>query len=205
MKRLILITDHYPYTRGELPFVQPELAVTCQHFEVSVICKSPAEKQEYPLPPGVKLYHYHKDATMGEKIRNLFGCLLDGNYYRSVFGKEHAKGSWRAREAEVRNFRLSAHLFRKYLRDEGFFDRIEHTIYYSYWYNYGAMALALEKQRHPRMRIITCLLYTSLPRRERRRWSPRTRSTTSFSMRRIWGSHWWTQAISLRRTWWLRR
>ena len=55
MKRLILITDHYPYTRGELPFVQPELAVTCQHFEVSVICKSPAEKQEYPLPPGVKL------------------------------------------------------------------------------------------------------------------------------------------------------
>ena len=42
MKRLILITDHYPYTRGELPFVQPELAVTCQHFEVSVICKSPA-------------------------------------------------------------------------------------------------------------------------------------------------------------------
>ena len=101
-------------------------------FEVSVICKSPAEKQEYPLPPGVKLYHYHKDATMGEKIRNLFGCLLDGNYYRSVFGKEHAKGSWRAREAEVRNFRLSAHLFRKYLRDEGFFDRIEHTIYYSY-------------------------------------------------------------------------
>ncbi len=121
MKRLILITDHYPYTRGELPFVQPELAVTCQHFEVSVICKSPAEKQEYPLPPGVKLYHYHKDATMEEKIRNLFGCLLDGNYYRSVFGKEHAKGSWRAREAEVRNFRLSAHLFRKYLRDEGFF------------------------------------------------------------------------------------
>lgn len=155
MKRLILITDHYPYTRGELPFVQPELAVTCQHFEVSVICKSPAEKPEYPLPPGVKLYHYHKDATMGEKIRNLFGCLLDGNYYRSVFGREHAKGSWRAREAEVRNFRLSAHLFRKYLRDEGFFDRIEHTIYYSYWYNYGAMALALEKQRHPRMRIIT--------------------------------------------------
>ena len=52
MKRLILITDHYPYTRGELPFVQPELAVTCQHFEVSVICKSPAEKQEYPLPRG---------------------------------------------------------------------------------------------------------------------------------------------------------
>ena len=66
MKRLILITDHYPYTRGELPFVQPELAVTCQHFEVSVICKSPAEKQQYPLPPGVRLYHYHIDATVGE-------------------------------------------------------------------------------------------------------------------------------------------
>ena len=77
MKRLILITDHYPYTRGELPFVQPELAVTCQHFEVSVICKSPAEKQEYPLPPGVKLYHYHKDATMEEKIRNHQGPWKD--------------------------------------------------------------------------------------------------------------------------------
>ncbi|WP_411656067.1 hypothetical protein [Anaeromassilibacillus sp. SJQ-1] len=80
---------------------------------------------------------------------------MDRNYYRSVFGKEHAKGSLRAREAEVRNFRLSAHLFQKYLRSEGFFDQIEHTIYYSYWYNYGALALALEKQRHPRMRIIT--------------------------------------------------
>ena len=155
MKRLILITDHYPYTRGELPFIQPELAVTCQHFEVTIICKSPVQEPEYSLPAGVKLYHYHRNATTGEKLRNLFGCLLDRNYYRSVFGKEHANGSLRAREAEGRNYRLSAHLFQKYPRSEGFFDQIEHTIYYSYWYNYGALALALEKQRHPRMRIIT--------------------------------------------------
>lgn len=155
MKRLILITDHYPYTRGELPFVQPELAVTCQHFEVSLICKSPAKEQEYPLPQGVKLYHYHRDATVWDKLRNLLGCLFDRHYYRSVFGKEHAGGSLRAREAEVRNFRLSAHLFQKYLRDEGFFDRIEHTLYYSYWYNYGAMALAMEKKRNPKLRIVT--------------------------------------------------
>lgn len=155
MKRLILMTDHYPYTRGEMPFVQPELAVTAQFFEVTVVCKSPAEKQEYPLPQGVKLYHYHRDATAKEKLTNLLGCLADGGYYRSVFGRGHAAGSLRAREAEVRNFRLSARLFQKYLEDEGFFDQPEHTIYYSYWYNYGAMALALEKKRTPRLRIIT--------------------------------------------------
>ena len=65
MKRLILITDHYPYTRGELPFIQPELAVTCQHFEVTIICKSPVQEPEYSLPVGVKLYHYHRNATTG--------------------------------------------------------------------------------------------------------------------------------------------
>ena len=155
MKRLILITDHYPYTRGELPFVQPELAVTCQHFEVTIICKSPARQQEYPLPEGVKLYHYHRDATAAEKLCNVLGCLIDREYYRSVFGREHEDAPLRAREAEVRNFRLSARMFRNYLRHEGFFDRPEHTLYYSYWYNYGAMALALEKKRDPKLRIVT--------------------------------------------------
>lgn len=155
MKKLVLITDHFPFTRGEMPFVLPELAVTAQRFDITLICKSPAEKQEFTLPERIRIRRYHRDATAADKIKNLLGCLFDREYYHSVFGKNHAEGSFRAREAEVRTFRMAARLFQRYLEDEGFFEDVEHTIYYSYWYNYGAFALALEKKKRPGMKLIT--------------------------------------------------
>ena len=62
---------------------------------------------------------------------------------------------FKIREAHLRNFYLSARKFQKYMREKGIFREYDNTIYYSFWYNYGVYALALEKKRHPEMKLVT--------------------------------------------------
>lgn len=153
--KLVMITDHYPYTRGEMPFVLPELAITAQRFSVELICKSPESVHQYTVPYEVPVKHYRSKTTILTKVFNFLGCLADPAYWREIFKKRVDGCSFRKQEAEVRNFRLNAHRFHAYMKQQGYFENCEDTVFYSYWYNYAAYALVLQKKKMPGLKIIT--------------------------------------------------
>ena len=155
MKRLVFITDHYPYTQGESSFVLPELSVLTQYFQVEIVCKSPEDKQRYQLPYDIPVYHYQQKVGKREKVCNLFRCLFHMDYYRELWRHKGERTGFKIREAHLRNFYFSARKFQKYMREQGIFREYDNTIYYSFWYNYGVYALALEKKRHPEMKLVT--------------------------------------------------
>ena len=155
MKKLYLITDHYPYTRGEMPFLLPELAVTHNSFEILLISRDLQETQEFVPPYGIPAVRFPAKApsTM-QKIRHLLHCLSNPLYKQEI--QENTSGAPRkAVEAEVRNFLYNAEALRGWMESQGYFADSQHALYYSFWYSVGTMALALEKEKHPEMKIIT--------------------------------------------------
>ena len=155
MKKLYLITDHYPYTRGEMPFLLPELAVTHNSFEILLISRDLQETQEFVPPYGIPAVRFPAKApsTM-QKIRHLLHCLSNPLYKQEI--QENTSGAPRkAVEAEVRNFLYNAEALRGWMESQGYFADSQHALYYSFWYSVGTMALALEKEKHPEMKIVT--------------------------------------------------
>jgi glycosyltransferase involved in cell wall biosynthesis len=154
MKKLCLITDHYPYTRGEMPFLLPELAVTHQYFDIHLYCKDRQTKQEYAPPYHIPASHLNLKPSQTDKALHYLYYPHKKIYQREV-KSNHSGCPQKQIEAEIRNFLYNAEILRRWLEKEGCFTDISNTIYYTFWYSTGTMALALEKQRHPQMKIAT--------------------------------------------------
>lgn len=156
MKKLYLITDHYPYTRGELPFLLPELAVTHNYFDILLISRDLQPKQELTPPYGIPAVRFPSTApSKATKVMHLARCLMDGKY-RSEIAKNVSGRPRKEVEAEVRNFLYNAETLRQWMERQGYFDDTQNTVYYSFWYSVGTMALVLEKEKvHPEMKIAT--------------------------------------------------
>ncbi|WOC33613.1 MULTISPECIES: glycosyltransferase [Caproicibacterium] len=154
MKRLCLITDHYPFTRGELPFVLPELAVTHQYFDIQIFSKETQGRQEYIPPYGIPAKHFDLIPSKALKAARYLLYKAKPMYQQEVKEK-HPNFPRDTVESEVRNFLFQAETLRKWLKKEGCFADLENTVYYTFWYSTGTMALVLEKLRHPQMKIAT--------------------------------------------------
>lgn len=154
--KLLLITDNYPYTRGELPFLLPELEQTAPLFDIHIVCLNETEDfPQYQAPFGIPVTHYKPSYTKGDILKNAAACLADAGYRRELNACRKGGGLFRVRESEVRNFRLAAVKLHRFLQTKGFFDDAAHTLYYSYWNHWAALALLLEKKRRPEMTIVT--------------------------------------------------
>lgn len=154
MKNLCVITDHYPYTRGELPFILPELAVTHQYFKIHLYSQDRQNKQEYVPPYGIAASHLDLTPSKMKKLLSYFRYSSQKTY-KDEINMSHPDCPKDKLKAEVRNFLFNAETLRCWLEKEGCFSDISNTVYYSFWYSTGTMAFVLEKQKHPEMKIAT--------------------------------------------------
>lgn len=154
MKKLCLITDHYPFTKGELPFLLPELAVTHQYFNIQIFSKDMQSQQEYIPPYGIPAKHF--DLTPSKVLKAAYYLYYQTKkMYKQEVAKKYPEYPKDRVESEVRNFLFNSEMLRKWLKKEGCFSDIENTIFYTFWYSTGTMALVLEKTKHPQMKIVT--------------------------------------------------
>lgn len=81
MKKLCIITDTYPFGRGEYTFVAPELEQLRRAFDVTLVSCGTGE-QTYRLPENVRLLHY-THSTAG-RIAGWPGALADPLFRREL-------------------------------------------------------------------------------------------------------------------------
>ena len=156
MKKLMILTENYPFTRGELPFLEPELRVLRQHFEITILCKSPSREQEYTLQQGIRLIHYcPQPFSLAEKVFGILGCVFSPSYYRELFDHRNPGGSFRKKEADIRGMRLRAGKLYRWMKAQRLFEHAGDTIYYSYWCNDSTLALCWAKKRNPQIKMVS--------------------------------------------------
>lgn len=155
MKKLYLITDHYPYTSGEMPFLLPELAVTHHYFDILLISRDLQAKQNYTPPYQIPAVRFPAKAPgPSTKARHLLRCLRDPKYHSEI-AQNNSGRPRKEIEAEVRNFLYNAEALRQWMEECGYFADRKNAVYYSFWYSVGTMALVLEKEKYPEMKIAT--------------------------------------------------
>lgn len=161
MKRLVLITDAFPWGRGEVSFISPELPYLQKKYKVTILSRSPLRlckegMDRVELPEEIELLHYPdpEDFRKIEKWGYVIPALLNRDFQKemcSIF-KEHS-GVYNLKETYF--FWIKACKLRKWMREKGLFDDLENTIFYSYWANYSVYTLTMEKRENPALRFVS--------------------------------------------------
>lgn len=161
MKRLVLITDAYPWGRGEVSFISPELPYLQKEYKVTILsrcpmrlCKEGMDKVE--LHEDIELLHYPdaEDFRKIEKWGYLFRAFCSKDFRKEMSAILKSKqGMYNLKHMYF--FWIRAIKLRKWMREQGLFSDLENTIFYSYWANYSVYSLAMEKRENPSLRFVS--------------------------------------------------
>lgn len=81
MKKLLLITDNFPFGINEYTFIMPELPALCERFEVVVASVNCTSAQTVYLPDSVKIIRIDSHKPI-RKLTGRIKALFDAAFYR---------------------------------------------------------------------------------------------------------------------------
>lgn len=159
-KKLLLLTDTFPYGKGEKTFILPELSYLAKNFDVTVISSASREDRnkkelETELPQGIGVRWYSEESVQGIGVVKYFLPFL---FY---------KGSWQEILAIVRSKKLifsrlkkilfffaNAEKFRRWLAKEQIIGS-QQIICYSYWYVHRILSIIMDLKKYPNVKLVT--------------------------------------------------
>lgn len=147
-KNLVLLCDQYPNTNGEF-FIDDEMRVATQQFEhIFVITKKSEGKASYRyVPENVTIIEYNLDYPCIEKLKT---CLFLFSHFflkevANVVRNQNPKYWFAIAKIQfvclLQAQALSRFLIQKF--------NLQESVFYSYWHDYKAMALALLRNENP--------------------------------------------------------
>lgn len=146
-KKLVLITDEFPYAQAEASFLGPELPHLIERFDVTIVCKSASKTQLVPVDPAVRVLHYRRPGPL-RHVFDTFALPFARDFWsecRAIFA---ARTRRFGRLLFSAYFMTEARCFTRYLLRERLVGLgADADVYYSYWNNYAAYALTRAKER----------------------------------------------------------
>lgn len=174
-KRLLLITNDYPYGIGE-NFLEAELSFLTEQFEITLVTLTQKPEQPHrPLQEGVALIAFPIPSLKQDPLSIL--RAMPKALFHPLFRREcsHIFKSGRQRFARIRHsFRFLVHgmLFEKFLEKE-ILSKKHYDVIYSYWSTNRCLGALLTKKQHPRSKYVTRLHgYDLYPDRSPVGWQP---------------------------------
>ncbi len=157
--KMIFLTSAYPYGKGEKSFVEPELNMFVNEYDVILI--SHAAKNELPdknrsiLDSRISCYHIGNNISLFNKIiwGLKFFCVKDG--WREIKSIIKEKKSILTRLYQSIGFFILAQNELKYLKKLRLLESSEKIFCYSYWYTYYCYAFLFLKKTYPHLKVIT--------------------------------------------------
>lgn len=143
-KKLLLVTDGFPFRPKEEGFLSTELNILCESFDVTIVALTAEDKQVCRVPEGVKFYN------LGWSKYQLLAntpALLSRNCRLEV---ERAKAATSSNPVAVRRLRrhelIAAH-YEKWLLE--FIKKTGCQLIYTYWCTSATLAAVRIKCKHP--------------------------------------------------------
>lgn len=157
-KKIILLTDGYPYGYGE-NFLDSEIKYLSNWFNITIVT---IKSHDYlrVLPKNVKVIDLSVQInkfSFFDKFKNIIKFLFskEGIEELSLILKTKKNVLCRIKDS-MSSFHHSFHHL-KVLEANGLINNFENIILYSYWFNYKLIAIAFKKNRYSKLQIITRL------------------------------------------------
>ncbi len=172
MKKLLVLTQGYPFTCGEATFLEPELTRFAERFAVRIAsCYPHADADRGAAIADIPA----TDVMRGGVLPGFAGVLTDHNFYRELLDALTARGGARL------IYKRAGFIFWSYLHAHRYALSLEKTVLtdflpdvcYSLWAREPAYALLLLKKRHRNIRAAVRLHgYDLYEERTKELWQP---------------------------------
>lgn len=159
-EKLFLLTDTFPYGSGEKTFILPELPYLMENFDVTIISSATKEARkqkgsETSLDSKIRLIWYPNEEVKGiEVVRYILPFLFYRQSWKEIIAILKKRKFIFARLRKTLFFFSNADKFRIWLEKEKILgpDKI---IYYSYWYIYRVLSIAMRYKKYPNVKLVT--------------------------------------------------
>lgn len=152
-KKLIILFDEYPFEAGEYSFIQTELEMLLEHFEVNIISLSPSIEQKMTTDERISVYHCVRKFEIKDKLEAVFKFLVSRHGRREI-GRILKSGQKRlGRLYDSIVYFGSAEQLRDYVRKNRLIQGDE--LVYSYWFNANCLAFLMDKKKYSDMKVVS--------------------------------------------------
>jgi glycosyltransferase involved in cell wall biosynthesis len=152
MRELVLITGGFPFGKGE-PFLETELPFLAEKFErITLVSINPRDGVERKTPENCSAMTLDTHLNVISKFKSL--RYLFSSLFRQEMKIIRNTYNLKLNKSIITTILLSlfkAHKIQKVLSEQ---IRSKQTVFYSYWTDDAAIALALLKQKHPDVKTV---------------------------------------------------
>lgn len=158
MKELIIITDAYPWGKGEKSFLTPELPYLQKEFKLTILSRAPRkwlEKSRVELDENIDVIHYlEPEFGRKEMLRYIPKAFFSKELKDEIrLAKKENGGKECIKETYL--FWIRAVKFYKWMQKNGIFENAGNKLFYSYWANYSTLSLSMEKRRNSSIKFVS--------------------------------------------------
>lgn len=159
--KLYLLTEGFPYGKGEKSFILPELPYLCQTFDVTII---PSVRDEALIEEDVadilgnnmKCIPY---VMPKETFVKMIFCGINALFKKTVWKElyeifKRKKNLWK-RVYSIISFYIHAEWFKNWLNNSEEIEKNGDVIFYSYWAYIELLSANLLKDRYPKITVIS--------------------------------------------------
>lgn len=159
-RKLYIITDSFPYGKGEKTFVLPEIEILKNDFAITIVSAASSEIVEQKerltkLDDSIKVFRFcpQKEKKALYYINLLLFwtkkvCFLEVKNILKIHEKVWVR-IWKSMHFYARAESLYYWIKKNRIIDQ------EQGIFYSYWYNDRVLAMTMHKDNYPNLKIIT--------------------------------------------------
>lgn len=152
MKKLLILTDGFPYGDSERAFFETEFGALHRDFTISILAQiHPGSRIIHPVPSDVTVYTYSNSKTS-----NVLGTILQFGKRKvteeySAYRKNSGSGNLRVRCC-IAEYSAIAERIRARIHQIVITEHID--VIYAYWGNWFALAAAREAALQPSLKLI---------------------------------------------------
>lgn len=153
-KKLLLITDNYPFGLGD-SFLFTEIEFLCSYFSVTVVTTNITDPISNAFKDDFQIHRIDSRIGFPEIVRYTISCLFEKLFWKEIFVVLQSRDKLFQRILQTFNTCSKAKKFALKLNELGILSSQE--IVYSYWHNYKVLGvgIALKKYKQPQIPIIS--------------------------------------------------
>lgn len=159
-KKLILVTETFPYGKGEKTFILPELKELVELYDITIVSHANQKilnDEEYvtKLDPRIKVINFDMSIDMRQRIKYGMRFLFDVDGWKEIVQiiKEGKQIGTRIYQS-MGFYALALENYRKIV-ENGLIGKDESVIYYTFWSFYYTYSMTKYRNRYRNMSIIT--------------------------------------------------
>ncbi|MBF7096120.1 glycosyltransferase [Alkalibacter mobilis] len=138
--KLILITDNYPFGRGE-EFIIDEIPFLESRFDLTIIASNVTEEKTKELNPSVIVHRYSPFKKSYQALKYIPQMITDLEFWKEALRILKTKKLVSKRLKDIFLFYAKGLDFRKYLFASGIINKNSECILYFYWMNYKLLSV----------------------------------------------------------------